>query len=124
LGCGSRISVLHHLGGSGRAATTAAASHALGGGRSANLALANVWPASHRTKSFVGFGQSHALKCLLRRQTESQRDSVHPGLLLAYAFRRIVNFTITGENAPDERRWWWRGCPSRFLVLGGGGGLA
>jgi hypothetical protein len=42
------------------------------------LALATVARAVPGGKSCVSPGRGHAAKCLLRRQTESQRDSVHP----------------------------------------------
>ena len=41
----------------------------------ARAVVARVAPGG---KSFVSPGRCHASKCLLRRQTESQRDSVHP----------------------------------------------
>ena len=60
-------------GGSGRAATTPAASEAPGGGFSANPGQGNILRAVPSGKSFASLGRSHAPECLLRRQTESPR---------------------------------------------------
>ena len=46
----------------------------------ARAVVARVAPGG---KSFVSPGRCHASKCLLRRQTESQRDSVHHGRFAA-----------------------------------------
>ena len=43
-------------------------------------AQAGVGRAAPGGKACASRGRCHATKCLLRRQTESQRDPVHPGI--------------------------------------------